>query len=366
MAGEGYQYINMLLNKQAQQAKWDQDAAQRRRDEMRQALSQVADAAVYATGAIKQKNLADASANVTMNAATPPRPEAVDPALARQMEAQGLGPTRPATGGVAELRMRRAAGNLGGGGDLVQAVASHRQRQIPRQLAPAPGAAAPSLPSQPYAQFAKEQEAAIKSYHQDAKPWLELMSNARNSGNFKDYQQAASEVYALHDRLKGFGINDYPAPVIADFRDYAAVPAAQLSASRNNWDVTSGLVRDGKWNEQSRVGEVLPQVDAIARNVSAAVPALGTFARKVSDFPLGPTVGERYMKDSERLYQDQQNAYREIDRTPTGGVAPPAATPSAPPAIPPSAVNYLRQYPHLSGQFDAKFGPGAARNILGQ
>ena len=105
MAGEGYKFIELALNKQKQQAAIDYESRKDQQRDIAMALSQVADFSAVADRRAGQKKRDDI-ANSLMNKSAPPRAEAADPRLAAEMVKAGLGPTKPATGGVEEMQMR--------------------------------------------------------------------------------------------------------------------------------------------------------------------------------------------------------------------------------------------------------------------
>lgn len=327
MAGEGYQYINMLLDKQKTQAQLNAEATRLQAAKEAQMLKQMQDAANMVGDAMKQ-TAADKAANQQLNEMIPPRAEAADPALAKAMKAAGMGPTKPHTGGVNEFNIRMTALQRQDRLDdramaqqryQLDRSDSQKAREFDQEMASqkmnwalsiqdknaetnrlAQQARAATNAARMTDQKTKNITLASDAYLKQKAVTEGIMRLAQKDGNWDVFNQKGQELQALHLGGVSSGLK-LPPLELPKFQPPGEETDLNLRAARQRWDDSS----------------------------ANAFPATGSGWSKPGSRSGGKTAGDEYMEDSDRLYRIQQKyAPREVDRyTPPDTVAIPVRPP---------------------------------------
>ena len=275
-------YIALRLQKEKQDE--DQQLAKQalQQRQMQMILSTGMDAAQGIAGAMKTSKQ-NGVANALMNQQTPPRAEAVDPALNAQMRQQGLGPTAPRAGGLDELKLSMAmedqrnqnmASQLG---QQRMQIAGQRMDDTYNHQRIQDAIAAAKLTSE------KTKSAVTDSaaYFKNIDVMRDKLAEAQKNGDFRAYNTTATEMQALHTGNVSAGLK-LPPLVIPDFSGPAPENEGAFNSAMDNWQNTRGaaMQKDG-WDEGSRSTKTLNPL---------------TWANSPT-----PSNGERFMKASEEL-----------------------------------------------------------------
>lgn len=236
-------------------------------------------------GSAMQQQKTDSIANALMNEATPPRAEAVDPALNAAMEAQGMGATNPATGGVTEMKLR-------------QAMEDQKMQKMQLALRAEQEQRLSAMANQQ--QTLRQQEEASKAFQQSSKGMQESfndsmayyktvgvgMKQAAEATTPVEHEAAATGVISMYQAAKKRGL-DVEAPKIPVFmtpeqKAEIAAQQAELEAARSrlsgmksdmwpNWiggdEKQAAIVREleGKVSSQPKPGYLpIPEVVPVA------------------------------------------------------------------------------------------------------
>lgn len=252
-------YIALRLQKEKQDE--DQRLAKQalQQRNMQMILSTGLDAA-QSIGGIAMKAGAqskqDGIANALMNQQTPPRAEAVDPALNAQMRQQGLGPTAPRTGGVDELKLSMAMEDQKNQ-NMASALSVAREGRMnqaqddsytARQMQAATNAARATN------QKTKDMVTAANAYVETSALLEKSMKAAQASGDFDGYNSAARKLQAVHLGTVSAGVK-LPPLVIPDFSGPAPGNEGAFNDAMNNWQNTRGAAMQvGGWDEGGKMG----------------------------------------------------------------------------------------------------------------
>ena len=228
-------YIALRLQKEKQDE--DQQLAKQalQQRQMQMILSTGMDAAQGIAGAMKTSKQ-NGVANALMNQQTPPRAEAVDPALNAQMRQQGLGPTAPRTGGVDELKLSMAMEDQRNQ-NMASALSVAREGRLNHALNDAAVARQTQDATQTARmtnQATKDKVTASAAYFKNKALLEKSMSAAQAAGDFDAYNSTAQDLQALHYGTVSSGVK-LPDLMIPDFRSPTAPTPEAMTSAVSDW-----------------------------------------------------------------------------------------------------------------------------------
>lgn len=198
----------------------------------------------------------DGIANALMNQQTPPRAEAVDPALNAQMRQQGLGPTAPHRGGLDELKLSMAMDDQRNQNMATQlgVVREGRMQQSINDAATARQAQDAMQAARMTSQATKDKVTASAAYFKNKALLEKGLSAAQASGDYDAYNSTAQGLQALHYGTVSAGVK-LPDLVIPDFVGPSPQNESAFNSAMQNWQNTRGaaMQKDG-WDEGGRMG----------------------------------------------------------------------------------------------------------------
>lgn len=361
MAGEGYKYIEMLLDKQRTQALLDQQDREFQSKQMQDSIETGLEAASQLSGAMRQGKR-DNIANQLMNQNDPPRAQAVNadaPGVARANAVFG-GASTPARGGADELGMRMELSRekrLSQDSRFDNMVAGLREQRLSNSLTQRRAAAlhqqAVNL-SRQTSQKTKDMVTAAGAYTKNMALQRKGLAAAQAAGNFEEYDSIAGDMQALHYGSVSSGLK-LPPLNIPDYVPPGAAMDDDLDAATREWERTRAraTAKPGQWDS-------------------------------TGDWLNGKTAGEEYMAASERLGAAQTPYTKRpvtkyvpepdiipLDQDPMGqasGADPDLTLQVDDMPVPPpqQAIDMLKSNPGLAAAFEEKYGSGSAEYYLGK
>ncbi len=242
MAGEGYKYIEMLLDKQRTQALLDQQDREFQSKQMQDSIETGLEAASQLSGAMRQGKR-DNIANQLMNQNDPPRAQAVNadaPGVARANAVFG-GASTPARGGADELGMRMELSREQRLSDsLTQRSAAAQQQQA-------------STLSRQTNQKTKNMVIAAGAYVKNMALQRKGLDAAQKAGDFDTYDSIAGDMQALHYGSVSSGLK-LPALNIPDYVPPGAAMDDDLASATEEWERTGKQANSsaGQWESNGK------------------------------------------------------------------------------------------------------------------
>lgn len=243
MPGEGYQFVNMLLNKKARQADIDLANRQAQQQQIQNALQSAGNMALMLKSS-QNSSKQDGIANALMNKSDAPRAEAVNPNAPGVASANAVygGASQPHSGGMDELKLSMAMDankNKNIASNLAALKYSNDSNFRERQLAETIThnraiEAAKNAPTK-----FKDKVLSSDAYYRGMQDFNTAINNSLGSGDYQQYKDAALGMQVLHAAATASGLKFDP-PSIPEFTPDGSYSDSQIAQLRSELNLNQG------------------------------------------------------------------------------------------------------------------------------